>query len=472
MIMRKTDDPTPGAEWLDETERQDWNRYGLAPRPDVDAPVLDAAPRTPKNRSHSREIAARFKSSSSTREPALETPRRTADPDEFFLDYRDESHADEHGPAGRSRSPRFVANLVTVSVVGVIGVVVMVIAIVSSAIWPAPPPTPTRSATQFSDSSVSIVPGASSTTRMAHTGIAIDLPMDITIADRDQPPDDGGVIYLTGPTGGVAVDPGTGAFKHVYGGLAFAGGLGRAFVMDGLWVSSASSDEVCGPNCWAESTTYRLDRTSGAVTQTFPQTYLVGAASDGVWVATGNRLERLDPSTGDALATVPWSRSAEPRFGCGSIWAFTAGDSGATIAEIDPSTGRPLGQSRLDPMVADGPTYVEGQCWMMSGSAGVSGGTTTLVWLNVDGTTAKVFRCPGRSILTLDREFWGYSQDGKLRRFEAVSGIDYGVAYVLPIKPTDNDPKWIFAAAGTLWMLQGGQLVGFDVPTGTNRANG
>jgi hypothetical protein len=307
---------------------------------------------------------------------------------------------------------------------------------------------------------------------MAHAGIVIDLPLGITIADRDQQPDDHAAIYLTGPTGGVAVDPGTGAFKHVYGGPAYAGGLGRALVMDGLWLSSESSDVVCGPSCWAESATYRLDTSSGSVTKALPKTYLVGAASDGVWVATGGKLERLDPYTGAALASLPWSGSAEPRYGCGSIWAFTAGDSGATIAEIDPPAGRTIGQSKLDPKVIGGPTYVEGQCWMMSGAAGVSGGSTTLVWLNDDGTSAKVFRYPGRSILTLDHEFWGYSQDRKIQRFEAVSGVDYGVAYVLPVKPTDNDPKWIFAATGMLWMIQGSQLVGFDVPTGTNRANG
>lgn len=134
MTIRKTDETALGAEWLDETERQDWNRYGLAPGSDAAAPAHDAAAKNVGTNDRGRDLGARLKSSVSQRTPVLETPQRTDDPDELFLSNRGESNDKEYGPAGSSRSPRAVANLVTVSVVGAIGVLAMVIAVASSAI--------------------------------------------------------------------------------------------------------------------------------------------------------------------------------------------------------------------------------------------------------------------------------------------------------------------------------------------------
>jgi len=109
---------------------------------------------------------------------------------------------------------------------------------------------------------------------------------------------------------------------------------------------------------------------------------------------------------------------------------------------------------------------------MMSGSAGASTGATTLVWLNADGTTQATFDYVRKSIVTLDREFWQYLGSGQLRRFDATSGAAFGAAYALPVRPPNEDPTWLFSSSGTLWMIDGAQLVAFDVPTGAANAAG
>ncbi|MGA3030593.1 MAG: hypothetical protein ABSE58_07655 [Candidatus Limnocylindrales bacterium] len=455
MSFRDPNDTEQDEPSTDDVAREDWNRYGLSHR----EPLADQ-----------RDALGR------PLEPADRVGRVGEEP---LLDYRSQNRKTRHSrPARPPRSSRFVADVAVLSAVGVIGAIVLVYALVSSSLMPAPSPTPRPSPTPTGPVAVtnepfSANPGESVTLQSADVGILINLPMDIAIADRDQPPDDGTLMYLTGPNGGVSVNPADGKIGTVYGGSAFAKGVRRAVVDSGLWVSSWPADtKSCGASCWSAAATYRIDLATGSITNALAATYLLGATSDGVWVASGGNLQQLDPSTGDILSTTPWFGDGEPRLGCGSLWSFTPGSGGATLAEIDPGSGTDIGQSLLDPAVTYGPTLVEGQCWMMSGSAGASAGTTTLVWLNTDGTTQAVLGYPGKSIVTLDHEFWQYSSDKTMRRFEATSGYGYGVSYQLKVRPSNDDPEWFFAAAGTLWLLDGKQLAGFDVHTGTSRVNG
>ncbi|MFI5258703.1 MAG: hypothetical protein ACHQ01_03715 [Candidatus Limnocylindrales bacterium] len=436
-----------------DVAREDWNRYGLARRV---TPV------------EQRDALGR------PLEPADRADDLGRVGEKLRPDAGRKTEAPRTRPVRPPRSSRFVANAVALSAVGVIGAVLFVVAIVTSALMPAPSPTPGLSPTPSPPAAfASVAALPSETLRPAHVGILINLPMEIAIADRDQPPDDGTLMYLTGPSGGVAVDPGDGKLGTVYGGPAFAKGARRAIIDTGLWVSSwPAATTSCGPSCWPAAATYRLDLASGSITNTLPATYLLGATSDGVWVASGAKLQQLDPSSGEILSTTPWFGVGEPRVGCSSLWSFTPASGGARLTEIDPASGTAIGQSMLDPGVTYGPTFIEGQCWMMSGSGGASAGSTTLQWLNPDGSTQSILRYPGKSIVTLDREFWQYTSDRMIRRFEAISGFGYGVPYLLPVRPSNDDPKWLFAAAGTLWLVDGKQLAGFDVPTGPSRVSG
>lgn len=428
-----------------DVAREDWTRYGLSHR----------------EQELQRDALGR------PLEPA-EGIRRVKD---GLLPPRRETAKGNSKPPRAPRGSKFTANVAAVSVVGVVGVIVLIFAVVSAGMMPVPSPTPARTPVALL-SSASPGPSASATIVPGRVGILINLPMALAITDRDQPPDDGTFVYLVGATGGVALDPGSGKVRTVYGGAAFAKGVRRSVVDGGLWVSSwPTATASCGPSCWPAAATYRIDLVTGSVTNTLAATYLMGAASDGVWVASGGKLQQLDPDSGAVLSTTPWFGPGEPRVGCGSLWSFAPATGGAKLTMIDPASGTVIGQSTLDPGVTYGPTFVEGQCWMMSGSGGASKDSTILTWLNPDGTTQVVGKFQA-SIVTLDHEFWRYTPDGTIQRFDAALGYGYGVSYSLAAHPRGDDPSALFAASGTLWMIDGLGLVGFQIPTGTSRVNG
>jgi hypothetical protein len=448
MSLGRPDEGKIQAEQVGSVARDDWNRYGLSRRRGPDQAPRDALGR-----------------------PIEQEDRRYEAPDDLFIHYRRETTQRAARPVGAARGPRFVANVVTVAVVGVLGVSLAVFGFVTAPTTPVVSPSPSRFVTQPPATESPIV--TTGVPKAAHVSLLIDLPVQVSVTERDWPLDDGATLYLTGSSGGLALDPVRGAIHTVYGGAAFSAGVRRAVADSGLWVSSwPASTKSCGPTCWAGAATYRIDIASGKISKTLAATYLLGAADDGIWVAAGKVVERLDPSTGAVLASTPWSGSAEPRIGCGSLWAFTPGTESSTIAQIDPKSGAHLGSSQLDPTATYGPTYVQSQCWMTSGSAGASTGATMLVALNADGTTQATFGYEAKSVVVLDREFWLYSSDGTIQRVEATSGIGFGALYALPVRPPNEDPRWFFSASNTLWMIAGNQLVKFDVPTGASAAAG
>ncbi len=434
---------------VNEPASDDWTRYGLA----RGSGGRDRAPRDALGR------------------PLAGRERRENAPDDLYLQYRRETSQRPTTAPGREHGPRFAANVATASVIGVLGVLLLAIALVTAPAMPPVSPSPTASS--FAPATAAPAPLTPLARSAADVAVLLDLPFGVAVTDRDWPLDDGTTMYLTGANGGLALDLATGTIRTIYGGPAFAAGVRRAVVDTGLWVSSwpASASE-CGPTCWAGAKTYRIDLATARVTMTLAATYLLGADDNGVWVATGKQVERLDPATGAILSRTPWSRPSEPRIGCGSLWSFAPGSKTSILAQIDPKSGGVIGQSTLDPSVSYGPTYVQTQCWMMSGSAGATVGAATLVWLNADGTTESTFAYPGMSIVSLDGEFWVYSSDGQIQRIEATSAYSFGVSYALPVRPPNDDPASFFAAAGRLWLIAGNQLVGFDVPTGASRAGG
>jgi hypothetical protein len=430
--------------------RDDWQRYGLARHgTTAGEPLRDALGR-----------------------PVEAADRRDA-PDELFLQYRRETGQRAAVAAGTERSPRYVANLATIAVIGVLGASMLIFGVFTSPAAPVVSPSPSRFVSPTINASSYPVVGASSGPKTAHVNFLIDLPLQVAITDRDRPIDDGATMYLLGSKGGVAIDESRLSIDTVFGGPAFANGVRRVAVDGGIWVSSwPASARTCGPTCWAQATTYRIDPASGAVSKSLAATYLLGAADDGVWVATGKVVERLDPATGAVRSSLTWGRTSEPRIGCGALWSFTPVAQASDLAQIDARSGAVIGTSALDSGATYGPLTIEGGCWMMNGTNGTTSGSTTLVWLNADGTTQATFAYPGLSVVVIDGEFWLYGAGGKLQRLEATSGIGFGAAYVLAVMPPNDDPQWLFSVASSLWMISGDSVVSFGVPTGADNAAG
>jgi hypothetical protein len=436
------------AEHQSSVARDDWHRYGLSGRSGTVEGPRDALGRP------------------------VDVPERREAPDDLFLQYRHETSQGAQRPHRAERSPRFMANVATVAVIGVLGSGLLMFGLATSPPTPASP-SPSRFGSASASPSGPTISIASSGPRTAHVNFLIDLPVSIAITDRERPVDDGTTMYLTGSGGGVAVNETRGTIGTVYGGPAFAAGVRRAVVDTGIWVSSwPASAKICGPACWPQATTHRIDFKTGTVSKTLAATYLLGATDDGIWVATGKVVDLLDPATGAVLSSLAWPRATEPRVGCGALWSFGPGSQESTLFQIDPKSGAVLGASSLDPSVTYGPVTIKDQCWMTTGSNGATtGGPATLVWLNADGTVQATFDYPGLSVVVIDGEFWLYGS-GTLQRLEPTSGVGFGASYTLAVQPPDGDPSWLFSASHTLWMIDGTALVSLGVPTGPANAAG
>ena len=444
-------DEGPRSQTAKDAAQQDWQRYGLSGRR-----VGEEAP-TP-------DVAVR---------PIRPEDRHGAVPDDLFVEYRHENGVVKRKAERAPRSRRFMANVAAISAVGTVGVLIAVVAVATSAAMPAATPTPRITSPVLGRPPVTNTGTiAAATSKAAHVGLLVPLPSKFTAIDRGQTLDDGSYLYLTNADGGVSIDTAAGTVKTVFGGAPFATGSKREVVRSGLWVSNWTDSGTCGPACWANATTYRIDPSTGSVTRSLSATYLIGATSDAVWVAAGRRVERLDPATGAVLSSTPWAGAGEPRYGCNALWSYEVGTSGPAISQIDAQSGSVVGGSSLSPGLTYGPITVAAQCWMMNGQGGAELGGLSLALLKTDGTIQSVVQYPDKAVAIIDGEFWLYMPNGLIRRFEANSGTAYGTPYVLPIRPADDDPKWFFAAAGALWLIQDNQLAGFDIPTGASRVNG
>ncbi len=387
--------------------------------------------------------------------------------DNPFIEYRYEAgegldEADR--AAGRARRRRKANLLGLLAAAGDVALAAVLFNFQASTVKPSPSPSGGSIAVPSPTPYISVAP----TIRQAHVGVSIQLPLPVLIPARNLSPMQGGVMYLAVTSGALSSDPGSGRILRVYGGTEYPTAVRKAIVDDGLWVSIWPSNyEYCGPDCWPTAGTYRLDLETGAVTATLSGAFLIGASFDGVLVASNGTVLALDPATAEVRSTLKWTDAGEPRYGCSSLWSFENGGVLPTVALVNTTSGNTNTPVDLPNTVTYGPITVSGQCWMMSGSDGASAGPTSLVWLSPSGSSFGQLEFV-ESVVVLDTEFWTCFADGSMQRLEAVSGVHYGTRYEMPVKLPDGDPKGLFAADGTLWMVSGSELTGFDMPTGTS----
>jgi hypothetical protein len=390
-----------------------------------------------------------------------------------FLDYRYEGIKLDQSAQPPATRPRSRANAIGVLIAVIILAGAAAFFSLSSAnVAPLPVDTPAPRPTVHlgSASPTTLI---ESTPQLSHVAVTIQTPLPIFVPDRDSNPDDGTTMYLVGSSGGFPVDVAQGIHGTVWGGAAFPAGLRKSIFDSGLWVSSwPKSYTACGPDCWDKATTYRIDPATGAVTLKLESTYLVGASFGGVDVASQGQVSTVDPSDGTVLSGVPWRQAGEPRVGCGSLWSVQLGSANTILNLIDTASGYALGASMLAEDITSGPFSAEGQCWMMTGQGGASASSTSLVWILPNGSV-EGDRQYGVSLVLLDSEFWELLGDGTIQRLDVTSniGIGYGHRFQLAVTPPNNDPKWLFASLGKLWLYTGTDLVGFDIPTGASAVN-
>jgi hypothetical protein len=92
--------------------------------------------------------------------------------------------------------------------------------------------------------------------------------------------------------------------------------------------------------------------------------YLLAVGADGVWLAAGVRLWRIDPTSGKAAVSARLSGPATALLDtAGSIWATVAAPGGGRVVRLDPGSGHRTAQAPVGPSPS-ALTVAAGSVWV------------------------------------------------------------------------------------------------------------
>ena len=158
------------------------------------------------------------------------------------------------------------------------------------------------------------------------------------------------------PSTGVTTPPRPGVHLGAPTALAYADGTLWCAVQPGSGVLIGSLVKVSAVS----------GRPEGAAVPLPPaaQPYLLTVGTDGVWIAAGTRLWKIDPATGAAEMTTSLGGSATAVLdAAGSVWATVTTGQGGRLVRVNPSSGAIGSQTLVGPSpsaltVADGLAWV------------------------------------------------------------------------------------------------------------------
>jgi hypothetical protein len=92
--------------------------------------------------------------------------------------------------------------------------------------------------------------------------------------------------------------------------------------------------------------------------------YLLAVGADGVWLAAGVRLWRIDPTSGKAAVSARLSGPATALLDtAGSIWATVVAPGGGRLVRLDPGSGRRIAEAPVGPSPS-AVTVAAGSAWV------------------------------------------------------------------------------------------------------------
>jgi hypothetical protein len=195
----------------------------------------------------------------------------------------------------------------------------------------------------------------------------------------------------------------------------------------------------------------RIDLATGALDPVVRlPTWEVAIGLGSIWASTEAQLLRIDPATGRTLGTRD-VMLGRPQVACGALWGESPVDD-MTLKRVDPETG----------VVAryggSGPLYeLPDGCWrwVHDGIERIWPLPTTTI-----GPSSQLVRWDGSG-------FW-FRPHGSFQRWDPVAGAGVGTTWLLD--PSDispiakiGDDGVVLAAGGRVWLVNGWELVGFDI---------
>jgi hypothetical protein len=158
------------------------------------------------------------------------------------------------------------------------------------------------------------------------------------------------------PSTGVTTPPRPGLHLGAPTALAYADGTLWCAVQPGSGVLVGSLVKVSAAS----------DAPEGAAVPLPPagHPYLLTVGADGIWLASGTRLWKIDPATGASEVTTALGGSATAVLdAAGSVWATVTATRGGRLVRVDPGSGAVVSRTLVGPLpsaltVADGLAWV------------------------------------------------------------------------------------------------------------------
>ncbi len=187
----------------------------------------------------------------------------------------------------------------------------------------------------------------------------------------------------------------------------------------------------------------------------FAQGLAFGAGS--LWIASGERLARVDPSTDEVLATIPIapddSGPAGVAFGAGAVWVPVAVP--GSVWRIDPKANKVVAKIPLGESLAGfiGVTATDGAVWISSGEQqnGERGGILMRIDPHRNRVTARVPLpgVPSDVAATTKASVWVAMTNGQVLEIDAARG------HVMGLVDTGGPlgfTQTIALGAGSVWL--------------------
>lgn len=177
----------------------------------------------------------------------------------------------------------------------------------------------------------------------------------------------------------------------------------------------------------------------------------VAVGLESIWVGAHEHLLRLDQATGKQVKR--WDLGVdEVEVGCGAVWGRSLYDTG--MIRLDATTGA------VDRYAGEGPVYERlGECWRW-----VEDGIER-VWPQPALTTLAT---GSTSIWFEGSTFWR-RPSGSMQRWDPGTGTGVGPIWTIDEQDISSytklgDDGVVLSAAGTVWLVNGFEIVGFDIP--------
>jgi sugar lactone lactonase YvrE len=161
--------------------------------------------------------------------------------------------------------------------------------------------------------------------------------------------EDGGRTVQVGPVAPPTAPPQTHNQRPAEPGVHLGGPAAIAYDAGTLWCAVYPGPGLVGSLVKVDSTTGRRVGTPLPLPPA-GRPYLLAVGPDGVWLAAGLRLWRVDPDTAQVAAAAPLpGRATALEDAGGAVWSTVTTTGGGRLVRVDPATGKIAAQAPVGP---------------------------------------------------------------------------------------------------------------------------